>query len=554
MLRSCAFPALLLASLVLAACHDGSSGSSSNSLPASENLGLAVQTFFGAGDHWLVTVDEAQQGRDLDGDGDQFDRVVHRLDLASGAVQNTGLAIELAHTRGDVVPSYLMDFGATFALGVPEGVVGGLDRNGDGDAQDAVLALVDPESGALTNLGFATGRIELAGEVVAFDVPEFAQGEQDLDGDGIVDPFALVPHLHDLGTGVTRSSGLSGARIVGADDTRVAMAELEGVVGDKNGDGDALDLVLAFYDPATDVLTSAGLALPSFNGVPSRPFSHQGFWLVYVDEFAQGLGDLNGDGSVAGGVPFAFDPRTGGARNLVDLLYLPVPGVGPMVLTESLAGGFVPWLYDAGSDQLVSTGRSCGGLQGLGGQLILSILEELEGQDLDGNGVLDGVVPAVLDPASGITRNLGIDGFPIAAGKRVLILSEEAHARNDWNGDGDRADVVLHVWDEATSQLENTRLVTRDAVPCTGSLVLFLRSEDEQGSDLNGDGDRVDRVAHVYDASSRHVTNLALAADFLLGLASAGQRGFLFVSEASQGADLNRDGDELDQVLHLVGP
>lgn len=540
--------------LALVACHDSSSSSSSAPPPAALNLGLAANTLFGEGDHWLFVVSEAQQGRDLDGDGDLFDGVVHWIDLASGTVRNTGLGLALAVTRGDVAPSYLLDFGATVALGVPEFEVGGLDRNGDGDAIDNVLALVDPLTGAVTNLGFATGRIALAGEVVAFDVPEFAQGQQDLDGDGLVDPFTLVPHFHDLRTGVTRNSGLRGARVLGADETFVALAEREDVVGDRNGDGDALDLVLAFVDPATDVLTSSGLALTSFNGVPGRPFAHHGPWSVYVDERAQGLGDLNGDGGADGAVLFTYDPRTGDARNMVDLNVLLVPEVAPIVLIESTGGAFIPWLYDAGTDQLVSTGRSCGGLQGFGGELILPILEANEGQDFDGNGVLDGVVPAVLDPATGLTRNLAIDGFPIAAGQRVIVLSDEAHARNDWNGDGDREDRVLHVWDRTTSRLENTRIVTDLAVWCAGSAMLFMRSEIPEGVDLNGDGDQLDSVVHVYDAATRRVTSLALAVDFLLGITTHGSRGFLFVGEASQGADLNGDGDRLDQVLHLVVP
>jgi hypothetical protein len=68
---------------------------------------------------------------------------------------------------------------------------------------------------------------------------------------------------------------------------------------------------------------------------------------------------------------------------------------------------------------------------------------------------------------------------------------------------------------------------------------------------LQGLGDQL--VLGVLEAAEGRVTNLGLATDFLLGIGD-GQRGFLFVKESDQGTDLDGDGDTLDRVLHLVAP
>ena len=71
-------------------------------------------------------------------------------------------------------------------------------------------------------------------------------------------------------------------------------------------------------------------------------------------------------------------------------------------------------------------------------------------------------------------------------------------------------------------------------------------------TDLNGDGDVIELVFHVYDVSSGTTTNVGLAAyDIQLD----GNTITFLVSESFQGStDLNGDGDSSDSVLHLALP
>src|SRR6185312_12423597 len=73
--------------------------------------------------------------------------------------------------------------------------------------------------------------------------------------------------------------------------------------------------------------------------------------------------------------------------------------------------------------------------------------------------------------------------------------------------------------------------------------------EAAQGGDLNGDGDRNDRVVQLYDAQQGELINLGQAADeFVLG---AALMAFRTPEEAQGNRDLNGDGDTSDGVLQV---
>jgi len=77
-------------------------------------------------------------------------------------------------------------------------------------------------------------------------------------------------------------------------------------------------------------------------------------------------------------------------------------------------------------------------------------------------------------------------------------------------------------------------------------------SEPEMGADLNGDGDTLDDVLHLVDTDTNTNVNHGLA---VIGPVLASDRHFAFlVSEGAQGLDLNGDGDVNDAVWHVLDP
>jgi len=135
----------------------------------------------------FCTVREADQGdTDLNGDGDVEDDVVACMDLASGET----VRLPLATIRA------LVPFGEHLAVLVRERDQGGTSLNGDADAADDVLHVVELATGAVTNLGQASLSPVDAGEgLLAYVASELGDGV-DYDGDGDADDAAL--HLATL--------------------------------------------------------------------------------------------------------------------------------------------------------------------------------------------------------------------------------------------------------------------------------------------------------------------------------------------------------------------
>jgi len=156
---------------------------------------------------------------------------------------------------------------------------------------------------------------------------------------------------------------------------------------------------------------------------------------------------------------------------------------------------------------------------------------------------------------AGSPQNLGVAATAIALSDGVLaaLVPETGQGASDLSGDGDASDIVLQVYDLATGSWNEANLPA-DTVDAAGDLVAFLSPEDQEGADLNGDGDLDDRVLRllVGTPTSPRLVEPALAAEELVLGGHPGNEIVAFrVAETAQGVDLNGDSDLLDDVLHV---
>ncbi len=193
------------------------------------------------------------------------------------------------------------------------------------------------------------------------------------------------------------------------------------------------------------------------------------------------------------------------------------------------------------------------------------------GQDLNGDGDASDQVLAVMRPseagfAPGAWVNVGqsVSGPIAIAGSRVAFLTSEADQGNtDLNGDGDALDQALQIYDAETASLANTGQAAEEFV-LGDQVVAFRTLESAQGpnggTDLNGDGDKNDAVLQVYDLASALVYSSGFAAtpckleacDPRVPYRVSGRAvSFLVLEQQQGGQDLNNDGDAGDVLLKV---
>lgn len=252
--------------------------------------GLACDAFRLDGEAVALRVQEAELNLDLNGDGDAADRVLFAGLLGEAPLRNLELAVREA-----------FDVAGPNAVALVEEADQGVDLNADGDLADSVAHVRDLRRGPSRNLGLACAAgFVVHGDLLALRVHELAQGGLDLNGNGLTDDAVL--HLHDLVKHTTENTGHT---VWIADGTNpdwaftgrsMALILSEARDGcDFNGDGDELDTAVHVLDLPTGRLTNLGLASP-VSGVPGSVIASGGTLLFRVSETAQGGADLNGDG------------------------------------------------------------------------------------------------------------------------------------------------------------------------------------------------------------------------------------------------------------------
>lgn len=427
-------------------------------------------------------------------------------------------------------------------------------------------------AGDITNLGQDASILDMEGDWLAYTVSEGRQGGADLNGDG--DTSDQVLHLYDTATGEIVNVGLAISGGVELEGERAVFLVSESQQGgsDFNGDGDASDRVVHVYDTSTRQVTNLGLE--SFSTSSSVQVSGD-LLAFYVSEGNQGHLDLNGDGDAFDTVLYLHDMASGVTTNLeIATNSFDLDGMRiAIIVSESQQGDsdlngdgdrgdFVLHVYDANAGMLTNLaldvfGSPSGSNRGydlVGDRLALRVSEGRQGNtDLNGDGDTDDHVLHLIDMTTMTASNLGlaVQDFILDDRRLAFEVVESAQGGSDLNGDGDAVDTVLHVYDETTATTRNLQLATN---PNSGFQDLALGSEVlavgvsefwQANTDLNGDGDTSDIVPHIVNATGG-VTNLQIASGPLTNFEN---RLAFTVRESSQGfTDLNGDGDGFDTV------
>lgn len=158
----------------------------------------------------------------------------------------------------------------------------------------------------------------------------------------------------------------------------------------------------------------------------------------------------------------------------------------------------------------------------------------------------------------GINLALSADGytavFDTNTGYAYVRGLDPTHAASDLNGDGDRTDTPLAVFDSGTSAL--TPLCPATEVSVAGGRAAYLRPETVAGTapcaggSLNGDADTSDQVVQIWTGGATSdnlecpASEVSLSDTWLAVLVSEPAQG-------PSGTPLNGDGDAFDQVVML---
>ena len=392
-------------------------------------------------------VNEASAGRDLNGDGDQLDLVVHVRDARRGSTRNLGL----------VTYDPPVQEGSLIAVGVYEEP--GLDLNADGDFEDGVthvfraerglltvlpndsfpstvriegrrvffvtedpetVQIYDADTGQLTTIDLVIDAMWVQGSLLALLVPEWENGNVDLNGNGRID--ADFVQLHDLDTGHVQATDRDDCWILalGEDLAVVALEQYP----------DPTEVRV--YDRLSDTLSDpiGAWSSSSFGARKGMTSDRRHAYLVGEGEVGM---DLDGDGQQWDKVLHVFDARTGMTRSTgkaaysepqidarrVAFLGLATPGSYTTVHVLDLHSGAVSDLGLAASELLLVNGR-----------ILVLTPEEWQGEDLDGDQALTHTVLQVHDLGTGRTHvtglsvgNLEDSGHPVVLDGDVLALA-----------------------------------------------------------------------------------------------------------------------------------
>ncbi len=365
--------------------------------------------------------------------------------------------------------------GDAFVRRLSPGSGSGYDLSGDGDADDTVLrALATAPPGAVTTLGPAAD-VSVAAGRAAFLRPERAAGAS-LNGDA--DARDAVVQLWRGGLASVENLGCAATALSLSDTVLAALVDEAGEGVDLDGDGDLADTVVQAYRLATAAPGTCGAWQTTT--VAAATVRTCGQHVAFLaDECAQGGGtiaacpgggtDLNGDGDAGDRVVHVWDPASGAPVN-----------VG-YAAAELIC-----------NDQIVAF-RTPEGTHCPGGTGCANGLNGTPGPPVpDDTDVLDDVMlvwrlgVGLVNSRQAVTPCRFTACDPRApyrlAGSAVKFLTfepQQGDGGTDLNGDGDKADLVIHAFDTVTTELT--------IVGTTTPTTLGDGTDDPLGGSADGD-------------------------------------------------------------------
>ena len=184
--------------------------------------------------------------------------------------------------------------------------------------------------------------------------------------------------------------------------------------------------------------------------------------------------------------------------------------------------------------------------------------EDLLNRDVNGDGDKRDAILAYYDIATGkatytteqpvISHTLGGRSSPSISGEVIAFHTDEVVLGRDVNGDGDKNDWILAYYDIATGKATYTTEQPGWSSPAiSGNVIVFYTGEDLLNRDVNGDGDKRDRILAYYDivtGSATYTAEPPTGSPAISGNVIA-----FYTGEDVLGRDVNGDRDKIDAIL-----
>ena len=305
-------------------------------------------------------------------DGELDDVVLESIDAATGAITTLCPADEVSVAAGNA--AFLRPESA-----VGTGTCPGGPLNGDGDTDDLVVH-VSIGGAAAQNLSMAASAVKLSTTMVAAIADEAGQNATNMNGDG--DSSDGVLQVRAIGAGAWTNVGVA-ADVIAVSANRVAFLAPEADQGgvSRNGDADSTDRVLHVFENGGFGLRNIERAAEEFVlGEETGTACGPRHLLVFrTDEDAQGAGPLNGDGDTSDGVLGVYDIATDTFTNVGQ-------AVTPCRL--EICDPTTPYRVQGSTVKFLT-------------------METEQGEDLDGNVAIGGLVLQSFDACTGAISVIG---------------------------------------------------------------------------------------------------------------------------------------------------